>query len=76
MGNIVRAFSISQTFPNLFTFPLDIPLDIVLSYTVHYCGALRSFHGLQLWKSVVSSTLSCGSGGFLSGAESAEIKAF
>ena len=76
IGDNVRAFFICQTFANFFGIMLDIPLDIVLSYTVHYCGALRSFRSFQLWKSVVSSTLSCGSEGFLSGAEGFEMRAF
>ena len=40
--------------------PLDVLVDNVLSYRVHYCGALRSFCNFLLWKDAVSPTLSCG----------------
>ena len=63
-------------FVKIFKILLDVPLDIVLSYTVHYCGALRSFCGKLLWKGAVSPTLSCGWDRFLSGTEYFEIKVF
>ena len=74
--NKVCAFFICQIFAKIFRIMLDIPLAIVLSYTVHYCGALRSFRSFLLWKGVVSPTLSCGWDRFLSGAESFEKKYF